>query len=634
MYSDKKLTRKTANLLLLLNLITKKWITIAILVSFCFLVGFASSIFNLWLWGVYDPIILFRDFFMFLTIAGLGIVGVLMFKKKSPIFTVVISVQMNIVFVGFFSASYLFGELLAVFTKNNNFVEVFFILGAIISYIIAFIIFFSFTTVGRPWYLFLALIQPSVGIILHSFFTYQVNIDFFFRAIIFFCTCALIFALPYSTGMISVSKIYRHKTGIGGYNFIRAFVLSLLTDKNDDMIEDFFDQVGVLKDIDIRYLAIRGSKNKNLKGLMVLPDVHFGPFKTSGSSDLPEMIYMALSDIKGTTVFHTTNTHEYNTTKQLYKKRLLDQIKDDVDKIKNDNKLKWSSKYNGFSREMVYSAKVLGITLDEAPILFVSRHPFESDDIEPAVGTSIIKLARKSGFEDAFIIDCHNAIIGDEILVTKDSKAGKDIIEVCKKFFETDKASKDQSDEDLKILYGVARDPLKEYSEKDGIGNGGLTVHLFHDTRVNEKIALIHFDGNNALLEVRPMIFNFLQNKGIDKGEITTSDSHTVARIFTARGYFAIGEKIKIDYILQKLDKLIDEADKDLEPVEFHFNSTVVKDIKIWGDQSYFEVIMDTLQQCISVSKVLLTLGLMVPAFFSLLLLLFYYNIDITDLIP
>ena len=166
----------------------------------------------------------------------------------------------------------------------------------------------------------------------------------------------------------------------------------------------------------------------------------------------------------------------------------------------------------------------------------------------------------------------------------------------------------------------------KEFTEKDGIGFGGIVVHLFKNTSNNQKTILIHFDGNNAFLEIRSFILNMLQNRGIEKGEITTSDSHTVARQFSSRGYSPIGDKIKIDFILEKLDKLSKEAEEDLEPVEFLYKVSY-ENVKIWGDPKYFHTIIDTLKECLKVSQSLLTISLIGPTFFSLILLIFLYNI-------
>ena len=124
-------------------------------------------------------------------------------------------------------------------------------------------------------------------------------------------------------------------------------------------------------------------------------------------------------------------------------------------------------------------------------------------------------------------------------------------------------------------------------------------------------------------------MLNMLQNRGIERGEITTSDSHTVARQLTRRGYSPIGDRIKIDIILDKLRILLKIAEKDLEPVEFYYKDSTEEDIKIWGNPSYFNIIMTTLQECLRVSQRLFSLSLVIPTLFSLILLLFYYNIPL-----
>ena len=177
------------------------------------------------------------------------------------------------------------------------------------------------------------------------------------------------------------------------------------------------------------------------------------------------------------------------------------------------------------------------------------------------------------------------------------------------------------------MLYGIAKGAFKNYSEKHGIGIGGIVVHLFKDAVNDQTTALIHFDANNAYVDIRSNILNMLQNRGIERGEITTSDSHTVARQFSARGYSPIGDKIKNDEILDKLDLLIQEAESNLEPVEFCYFNSIEDNVKIWGDPQYFNAIIDTLKEAVRVSQRLLSLSLIVPTFFSLIILFFLYNI-------
>ena len=153
-----------------------------------------------------------------------------------------------------------------------------------------------------------------------------------------------------------------------------------------------------------------------------------------------------------------------------------------------------------------------------------------------------------------------------------------------------------------------------------------MVLHLFQNKITNHKTVLIHFDGNNAYVDVRSNILNFLQNQGIEKAEITTSDSHTVAHQFSTRGYSPIGDKIKTDFILEKLENLIEEAENNLEPVEFLYKDSFER-VKIWGNPSYFNAIINTLQACIKVSQSLLTISLIGPTFLSLILLIFLYTL-------
>jgi putative membrane protein len=564
-------------------------------------------------------------FLIFLATSGSGALLSLIYSKKAPILKAPPkgwAIQLNTLVTFIIGSSYLFGGFIAEIYKNASFKEVFFILGTIIAYIISFVIYFSFTTVGRPGYIILSLIQPIVGIILYSFYTEQTSFLFFIRAILFFCTCAFLFAIPYGKKLFHVNKIYKEATGLGGYEFIRAFILSMMTEGNDGPIEDLFDRVGVKSDIKIQYLLIRNSNSKQLKGLFVVPFTHFGPFKTCGSSDLPHQIYQTFGFYPGITVYHTTNDHTQNLTNQHQVNRIIQKMRGDIVNTIEDSSINWIKDVSPFSRSISKSAKVLGCLVDSIPMVFLTRHPLPSDDIKAEVGGKIREDAKFLGFKDVMIIDSHNSILEDEILIKPNTPESKDLIKASRNYLKGyDKDHKTQ------YLYGVARDPMKEYSEKQGIGIGGMVVHLFKDQKTNQKTALIHFDANNAYVNIRSYILNTLQNLGIEKGEITTSDSHTVARQFTSRGYSPIGDRIKLEVILEKLRVLIKKAEKDLEPVEFLYKQSIVKDTKIWGEPKYFDVIMNTLEECIRVSQRLLTFSLIIPTFFSLILLFFYYNI-------
>ena len=635
MYAQQPPTRHIPGILSYLDFFSTK--KSGLLLFFCLpgIISFLSFILNSLLTNIWNFFYLSNLLITVYATSGGGVlISIIFFSKKSPLLTLPPkgwALQMNSLFTGVMGLSLLIGQTIAIFLRSAAFQEVFLILGTIISFIITYVVYFSFTTVGKYGNFILAFTQPAIIITFYSIFASLLPFFFFLRAMLFFTVCAIIFAIPYARSLSRVSNIYRQATGLGGYPFIRAFVLSMLTEGNDELLESFFDKIGVETNVKIQYLAIRSEKTKKIKGLFVIPQVHFGPFKTCGSSDLPAHIYDEFKKIKGTTIYHTTNDHAMNLTSQKELEKVLSKIKSDVKHIQEDSKIEWIKEVNTTSRNMSNSAKLLGIDINNIAIVFLTRHPLPSDDIQMQVGEEIRKIAKAKGYREIIIIDAHNSIIGDEVLIRNRSIEANDFISVSEKFLVSNK----ESDLSNKILvhYGVAKDLMLEYSEKDGIGTGGLVVHLFKDVISNQKTVFIHFDANNAYVDIRSFVLNQLQNRGIEWGEITTSDSHTVARQFSPRGYSPIGDKITLEKILEKIDTLLIEAENNLEEVEFYYHDSVVERVKIWGDPKYFEVVMNTLFKCIKVSQGLFTYSLIIPALFSIILLIFFYNITFSALL-
>ncbi|MFX0003656.1 MAG: DUF2070 family protein [Candidatus Hodarchaeota archaeon] len=632
MIIKKKKTRQIPGIISYLELFSSKKLALSIFFGIPFLLGLVSLSLNyIWI-GYFDLFHFIRFIFLFLLTSGIGsLFCIIFYSKKAPILGIPPtgwSIQMNAFFSVVMEITYIFGQIVSLILRIFGevfliFAEVFLILGTIISYIIAFVIYFSFTTAGRSGNIILSLVQPITAILVYSLYSGQFHIDFFIQAMIIFVICVFFFAIPYRRGLFRVSNIYQEVTGIGGYAFIRAFILSMLTDGNDDLIEQFFDNVGIESDIKIQYLLIRNIESKKIKGLLVIPNIHFGPFKTCGSSDLPEYIYKEFQNIPGTTVYHTTNDHTLNLTTQGNVDKVVKRIKKDINEIINNEEIEWVSQIKDFTRKISNSAKLIGTLVKNVPIVFITRHPLPSDDIEQEVGDDIRKVALSNNYDEIVIIDSHNAIIGDEVLIKKNTIEANDLIDVTKKFMESESVKKIQN---TPILYGVAKDSLGEFSENEGIGFGGMVVHLFKNAITKQKTVLVHFDGNNAYVDVRSTILNFLQNRGIERGEITTSDSHSVARQFSNRGYSPIGDKIKVDFIIEKIEMLIQQAENDLEPVEFLYKDSIEK-VKIWGNPQYFNTIINTLRACIKVSQSLLTISLIAPTFLSLIVLIFLYTL-------
>ena len=634
MYAQQPPTRHIPGIISYMNYFSSKKSALVLFFSLPTILSVLSFILNSLYTNIWNLFYLSNVLLTFYFASGVGIIiSILFYAKRAPLLARPPkgwSFQMNAFFTGIMGLSLLIGQTITIFLRNITFQEVFLILGTIISYIFAYVVYFSFTTVGKYGNFILAFLQPVIVITLYSIFASQLKFLFFIRAILFFTVCALIFAIPYARSMARVSNIYRQAIGIGGYPFIRAFVLSMLTEGNDDLLEDIFDKIGVYSDVFIQYLAIRSKASQKLKGLFVVPHVHFGPFKTCGSSDLPAHIYKTFNNIQGTTVYHTTNDHTQNLTSQKELEKVLSKIVSDVKYIEEDNRVEWIEEVTTTTRSMSNSAKLIGNSINDIAIMFLTRHPLPSDDIQVDIGNEIRKIAKDKGYRDVIIIDSHNSIIKDEVLIRNKSIEAKDLISVAEKFLVSNKAKGKEGK--IIVQYGVAKDLMTEYTERDGIGTGGIVIHLFKDIESNQKTVFIHFDANNAYVDIRSFVLNMLQNRGIERGEITTSDSHTVARQFSARGYSPLGDRITLEVILEKIDNLLVKAENNLEDVEFYYHDSIVENVKIWNDPRYFEVIMNTLFKCIKVSHGLFTYSLIIPALFSIILLLFFYNISFSDI--
>lgn len=635
MYAQQPPTRNIPGILSYVDFFSKKKSGYILFFGLPGIISILSFILNSLLTNIWNFFYLSNVLLTIYSTSGGGaIISIIFFSKRSPLLALPPkgwALQMNSLFTGVMGLSLLIGQIITIFLRTAAFQEVFLILGTIISFIITYVVYFSFTTVGKYGNFILAFVQPAIEITVYSIFASQLPFLFFIRAMLFFTICAIIFAIPYARSLSRVNNIYRQATGIGGYPFIRAFVLSMLTEGNDELLESFFDKIGVYSNVKIQYLAIRSEKTKKIKGLFVIPQVHFGPFKTCGSSDLPAHIYDTFKSIKGTTVYHSTNDHAQNLTSQKELEKILSRIKSDVKNIQENTDVEWIKEVKTTSRNMSNSAKLLGIDINNVAIVYLTRHPLPSDDIQIEVGEEIRKIAKLKGYREIIIIDSHNSIIGDEVLIRNKSIEANDLISVSEKFLESNK-KRDLSN-NIVVQYGVAKDLMLEYSEKDGIGTGGIVVHLFKDLVSNQKTVFIHFDANNAYVDIRSFVLNMLQNRGIERGEITTSDSHTVARQFSQRGYSPIGDKIKLEKILEKIDALLIEAESNLEDIEFSYYDSIVEKVKIWGDPKYFEVIMNTLFKCIKVSQGLFTYSLIIPTLFSIILLIFFYNITFSAIL-
>jgi hypothetical protein len=200
MFVQKEPSRKAPGIFSYIELFSSKLMAYAIFFGIPILIAIISTFFNSIIYNVWDLRSMSEKFIriygIFMGTTVIGIIMTLAFSKKAPVLKTPPkgwAFQLNAIFTSIIGGSFLFGQLLVIMFRNITFQEVFFMLGVIISYILAFVIYFSFTTAGKYGNFILALTQPFVAIALYSIYTAQISLLFFIRAILFFSTCALLF---------------------------------------------------------------------------------------------------------------------------------------------------------------------------------------------------------------------------------------------------------------------------------------------------------------------------------------------------------------------------------------------------------------------------------------------------------
>ena len=323
------------------------------------------------------------------------------------------------------------------------------------------------------------------------------------------------------------------------------------------------------------YIVKFTNKHHNL--YWVLPNIHPGPFKEIGGSNLPYQIYNYFS--QKAVVFHSPSDHSLNIPS---KGEVLEYLKS----LSNTQKtLDYGSTCSIPIQIKNKKATVTGIIFDNTPILMLSFAPYGMEDIPEEISKELETYSKNEGFKRLFIIDSHNAMgkkIGksenEELLV-----AGKTCLKILKK----------SPQYSFKIGLSNTNEIKNHIVFGDDIGKSGLSIILIdvnknddNNSNHNNQYVIGWADSNNMKSGLREYIIKFLEQKGIRMLEICSSDTHENSGFRTSEGYYPFGHITKFETIADHYYKLIELAYKKLEVYRyevFHIVSTV----KVMGTNQF-----------------------------------------------
>ena len=362
--------------------------------------------------------------------------------------------------------------------------------------------------------------------------------------------------------------------GVSPLLVFRAFLRDWL-DGDFSRFENYLEVFGVNSSVNLCVLSFRSKTSRKLKGTLIVPDFHPGPFLNIGSSALPFVIKRVVESTFGgvAAVAHGVSGHERNLVSQQESEKVVEKIQ---------SMLAHTPSGSGVSpilRSVAGSATATCQGFGKSALVTMTTAPHDTEDI----GFEIGEVLRKSAmplFKGLALVDAHNSL-GQATLMSQDKL--NDLAQSAKLAMKSTKGVRLRS-----ASVGVAHTMLREVSLREGMGPGGIAV--FWINVGGESFAYVVFDSNNMASGLRERILNTLSKMGAVDAEVMTSDTHMVNGIVSARfGYYPIGAATDPEVIVASVRKAADEAKNNVEPVEASLTCSEVQ-VRTLGLSSFSQL--------------------------------------------
>jgi putative membrane protein len=345
-----------------------------------------------------------------------------------------------------------------------------------------------------------------------------------------------------------VDRPWRRSLGVSSLDFLRGFIGHIAEGSRE--LEDFFEQIGEDAVVPVTVLSFRRIDGSE-KARWVLPMIHPGPMGDIGGGNLPRRVAESTNGLAFPP--HATAGHDFNLVTEREVQTLLDAAERAHDRIE------YTELAAPAVRTTVGDASVIGQRFGDDALLVNTFSPSFADDVEYGVGLTAAAEARGAGLDDVLLVDahnCNNGLEGEDLgHVVPGSERSFEMISAVRE------AAFDLAEADpYPYRLGTAWDRTK-WQPSDGIGPLGVRVSVFEVA--GRKTAYVLVDGNNMEPGLRERIVEAID--GVDDMEVMTTDTHIVN---TVRSTNQVGGFIDEGELISVIGELIEEASRDMEPVQ------------------------------------------------------------------
>jgi putative membrane protein len=353
--------------------------------------------------------------------------------------------------------------------------------------------------------------------------------------------------------------------GVPSMSLFRAFMLNWVAGLNAPL-EELLEKLGEDADVEVSLLKFDSSKPK---AAIIVPLVHPGPFKNIGSSLLPSMLKHEFENKFGCDACVPLGIlgHELDLASQAQNQKIIDHVLT-------------SAKFSASADKATPFVKVAEVfatascqVFGKTAFLSFSLAPKTTEDLPQELGRIVREEAGKHGLDSAIVVNAHNSIDGtvdmEEVLGMLRAVASdclKKAVSLHSKPFEV----------------GAATVFPKEFTLKDGMGPGGITVVAVKV--LEQKSAYVVIDGNNMISGLREEILSALTSVGFHESEVFTTDTHAVSAVVLGhRGYHPVGDVMNHDVLIGYIKEAAKVAAAKLELCKAGCLTAFVPKVRVIG---------------------------------------------------
>lgn len=460
------------------------------------------------------------------------------------------------------------GLLLVIFTSQYIWVVKLYLLGFSAVIILRFVVLYSTSSSSFKHIFITSIFQPYLCLILLILVWWAFNVYDLIYALSF-SVFSIVIALVSSFIFINtVNSAGKRNLGEAFIPMFKAFLLNWIADLNEPL-EYFLEKFGEERDIEVS--IIRFDSN-NVKAFIIVPSIHPGPFKNVGGSALPSKLKNSLEENFNCVACVPLGLvgHDLDLTSQRQVEKLIGEVIKYANINVNDVK---ASQFIKVSNEL---ATVCCQVFGDNVLMSFSLAPHTTEDLPEELSLKILKEAKDLGFKHCVMVNAHNSLNSKIDLNIAFEALERAAIEALRRVVSIKRTP---------FKMGVAHVMPKEFSLKDGMGPGGITVIVFEVD--SQRSSYIVIDGNNMISGLREKILNAIKSIGIDEGEVFTTDTHLVTALtLSERGYHPIGEVMDQDKLIEYIVDTVKKALENLEYAKVGFENKIIPKVKVIGRES------------------------------------------------